>query len=170
MTARTEREAGFTIVEVVVAALVLTMGALATFGMLSAATKNTYRAKQTQVALDMAQQELEALRGLSSKEVALTATPAHSTNTLSPNYRVSANTFAMQRTPPSEYRNLVVNGGSLYGGTGEEGVISGGVINPGPTKFTSGDVSGSIYRYVVWRNDEKCSEIELPRAPRTTNR
>ncbi len=68
----------------------------------------------------------------------------------------------MQRTPPSEYRNLVVNGGSLYGGTGEEGVISGGVINPGPTKFTSGDVSGSIYRYVVWRNDEKCSEISCP--------
>ena len=71
MTARAERQAGFTIIEVVVAALVLTMGALATFGMLSAATKNTYRAKQTQVALDMAQQELEALRGLNSEEVAL---------------------------------------------------------------------------------------------------
>jgi type II secretory pathway pseudopilin PulG len=166
MTARTEREAGFTIVEVVVAALVVTMGAIATFGMLSAATKNTYRAKQSQVAADIAQQELEALRGLTSKEVALTAAPAHSTNTKSPNYRVSNGTFAMQQSPPSEYRNLVVNGGSIYGKNGEGGseveTISGGVIEPGPTKFTSGDVSGSIYRYVVWRNDESCSEASCP--------
>jgi hypothetical protein len=149
-------------IEVVVAALVVTMGAIATFGMLSAATKNTYRAKQTQVALDIAQQELEALRSLTSKEIALTATPAHSTNQLSPNYRVANDTFAMQESPPSEYQNMVVNGGSIYGQNAEGETISGGVINPGPTKFTSGDVSGSIYRYVVWRNDEKCSEANCP--------
>ena len=33
---------------------------------------------------------------------------------------------------------------------------------PGPTPFTSGDVSGSIYRYVVWRNDESCPETKCP--------
>src|SRR5690348_9450594 len=135
MTTRTNREAGFTIVEVVVAALVVTMGAIATFGMLSAATKNTYRAKQTQVALDIAQQELEVLRGMTSKEIALTSTPEHSSNTKSPNYRVSNGTFAMQESPPSEYQNLVVNGGSLYGQNGESEsepkTISGGVIQPG---------------------------------------
>ena len=35
---------------------------------------------------------------------------------------------------------MVYNGGSGYGG----GTISGGVVNPGPEPFTSGDVSGNI--------------------------
>ncbi len=59
-------EAGLTIVEVVVAALVLAMGAMATFGVLGAATKNTQRAKATQVALNRAQQEIETLRSLTN--------------------------------------------------------------------------------------------------------
>jgi hypothetical protein len=49
---------------------------------------------------------------------------------------------------------MVVNGGSIFGG----GTVSGGVINPGPESFTSGQVSGRIYRFVVWRNDPQCSE------------
>jgi hypothetical protein len=47
---------------------------------------------------------------------------------------------------------MVINGGSIYGG----GSIEGGLVNPGPTSFSSGDVSGKVYRYVVWRNDAKC--------------
>lgn len=139
-------------VEVLVAVLVLVIGALATFGLLSDAIRNTARAKGTQVALDRAQQEIEALRSLSNKQLALTATPDASADPLSPNYRVSGGTFALTRRPRGSYANLVVNGGALYGG----GSIEGGVVNPGPTSFSSGDVSGKIYRYVVWRNDEKC--------------
>jgi prepilin-type N-terminal cleavage/methylation domain-containing protein len=145
------REAGFTIVEVLVAILILVIGALATFGLLSDAIRNTQRAKGTQVALDRAQQEIEALRSLSYKQLALTATPAAETNRLSPNYRVLGGTFALVREPPSSYANMVVNGGSLYGG----GFVEGGLVKP-EESFSSGDVSGKIYRYVVWRNDEKC--------------
>lgn len=145
-------EAGFTIVEVLVAVFILAMAALATFGLLGAATKNTQRAKATQVALDRAQQEVEALRGLSNKELAMIATPEPSTNALNPNYRVSGGGFALIRQPPSSYAIMVHNGGSLYGG----GSIEGGVVSPGPTPFSSGDVSGKVYRYVVWRNDATC--------------
>ena len=152
------REDGLTIIEVVVAAVILAVGSLAAFGLLSSATKNTQRAKATQVALDRAQQEMEELRGLTDKERALTAAPPHSSDELNPNFRVNANTatFALQRRPAGAYQKLVVNGGSLYGQSGEEGVIAGGAVDPGPTHFTSGDVSGDIYRYVVWRNDETC--------------
>ena len=62
-------------VEVVIATLVLVIGSLATFGILRAATTNTQRAKGAQVALDQAQQEMEALHRLSFAEVALTSTP-----------------------------------------------------------------------------------------------
>lgn len=152
------RENGFTIIEVVVATLILTLGAMATFGLLSSATKNTQRAKATQVALDRAQQELEALRGLTTEERALIATPPQSENPLNPNFRVDAasGSFALTRQPPGDYEKLVVNGGSLYGQSGEEALISDGTISPGPTPFTSGDVSGDVYRYVVWRDDESC--------------
>ncbi len=152
MGRRIAREDGFTIIEMVVSSLILAVGALATFGLLSTATKNTQRAKATQVALNRAQQEMETLRSLSNKQLALTTTPASSTNPLSPRYRVLGGTFALIREPPSSYANLVVNGGPLYGG----GAVEGGIVSPGPTSFTSGDVSGKIYRFIVWRNDTSC--------------
>jgi type II secretory pathway pseudopilin PulG len=153
-------EAGMTIIEVVVAAVILALGALAAFGVLSAATKNNQRAKSSQVALNRAQEEIEKLRSLQSKQLAMTAAPPHEASSLSPNYRVnSANsTFALIREPPSSYEDLVVNNRPLYG----PGFVSGGIVSPGPTPFTSGDVSGDIYRYVVWRDDTSCPAATCP--------
>lgn len=136
------REAGFTIVEVLVAIFILVLGALATFGLLTDAIRNTQRASATQVALDRAQQEIEALRSLPYQQLALTATPIAEANRLSPNYRVSGVTFALVREPPSSYATMVVS--------------AEGKVSSGPEEFSSGDVSGKIYRYVVWRKDEKC--------------
>lgn len=150
--------AGFTIVEVLIAILILSLGAMTTFSLLSAATRNAQRAKASQVALEFAEQELEYLRSLKNKELALTATPAPSTNELSPNYRVSNGTFALTRSPLGTYKTLVVNGGSQYGG----GEIAGGTISPGPTPFENGDVKGKVYRYIVWRNDPQCPEASCP--------
>ena len=35
-----------------------------------------------------------------------------------------------------------------------------GKITPGPIPFKEGNVSGMLYRYVVWRNDPQCPESE----------
>ena len=164
MKGRLNSEGGFTIVEVLVAAMILVAGSLAAFGMLRAATLNTQRAKATQVALDRAQQEMEALRALPDEKLALTETPPPSTNVKNPNFRVgngiSGSTFALTREPRGDYANLVVKEGSLYGG----GFISAAnaTVSPGPTPFTSGDVSGKVYRYIVWRNDNSCPEATCP--------
>ena len=158
-TLRTE-ESGLTIVEVLVSALIVTLAVTATFGVLSAATKNTERAKATQVALDRAQQEVEKLRTLTNAELAMTTNPPSSSNEMNPGYRVNAGlgTYALDRSPVGSYQRMVVKGGSLYGG----GVVEGGVVNPGPVPFSSGDVHGQVYRYVVWRNDEECPETSCP--------
>jgi Tfp pilus assembly protein PilV len=108
-------EGGFTIVEVLVATLILTIGALTTFGLLSTATKNSQRAKADQVALDRAQQEMESLRSLTNKQLAMTATPEASTNPLEPNYRVSGGSFNLIRRPRSSPAAMVINGTPLYG-------------------------------------------------------
>lgn len=151
-----DNEGGFTIAEVLVAILILTIGAMTTFGLLSAATRNAQRAKASQVALEYAEQELEYLRSLENKQLALTSWPPHSAAELNPDYRVTNGTFALTRSPLGNYKNLVVNGGPLYGGGAAE--VKGGTISPGPTPFTNGDVTGKVYRYIVWRNDEKCPE------------
>jgi type II secretory pathway pseudopilin PulG len=151
-------EAGMTIIEVVVAAMVLALGAAATFGVLTSATKNTQRAKATQVALNRAQLEMETLRSLEDDQLAMTGAPPHSNNPLNPNYRVSNQNFALTREPPGNYASMVFKGGSLYGGD----IIEGGIVSPGPTPFTSGDVSGKIYRYIVWRDDTTCPAATCP--------
>ncbi|HEX6752098.1 MAG TPA: type II secretion system protein [Solirubrobacterales bacterium] len=140
-------EAGFTIIEVLVAALILAIASMATFGVLASTVRNTQRAKATQVAINQAQQELEKLHSLSYDQLALTVTPSYVSSTLNPNHRVvnSNGTFALQRDPQGEYATMVVNK--------EEGVVT-----PGPIPFESGDVTGKLYRYVVWRNDPTCAE------------
>jgi prepilin-type N-terminal cleavage/methylation domain-containing protein len=160
MARRGGREAGFTIVEVLVAILLVSVGSMVTFTLLSAATRNAQRAEASQVALEYAEQELELLRSMEDKQLALTSYPRNSTNPNSPNYRVNDTngTFALSRQPLGTYRNLVVKGDPVEGG----GYVTGGAVNPGPTDFTSGDVSGKVYRYIVWRNDEKCSEANCP--------
>jgi type II secretory pathway pseudopilin PulG len=151
LTARTgslSEEAALTIIEVLVAALILAIAAMATFGVLASTVRNGQRAKATQVAIDQAQQEIEKLHSLSYDELAMTKSPNHATSVLDPNYRYNATngTFALQREPPSEYATLVVS----FDGSG--------VVTPGPLPFKSGDVSGKLYRYVVWRNDSSCGE------------
>jgi type II secretory pathway pseudopilin PulG len=160
MRARLKKDDGFTIVEVLVAAMILVAGSLATFGLLRAATLNTQRAKATQVALNRAQQEMEALRALTDEQLALIEPPNPSTSPNNPGFRVNSTngTFALSRQPVGNPALLVVKNGSLYGG----GFITSATVDPGPTPFTSGDVSGKIYRYIVWRNDTSCPEATCP--------
>jgi prepilin-type N-terminal cleavage/methylation domain-containing protein len=159
MRRRNDSEAGFTITEVLVAILLVSIGAMTTFSLLTTATRNTQRAEASQVALEYAEQELELLRSMESDELALTAAPQPSSNELSPNYRVPGDgTFALSRQPLGNYKDLVVEGDELYGG----GEVEGGAVSPGPTPFTSGEVSGKVFRYIVWRNDDKCTEANCP--------
>lgn len=144
-------ERGLTIIEVLVAALILALGAMATFGVLAAATKNAQRAKASQVALDLAQEEMERLRAIPYDHLGLSSLPAHASNSLNPNFRVQAATFALRRSPVGEYGPLVSN---EAGFSPQSEYFSG---NP-----NAGGTTGTIYRYVVWRDDPKCSEADCP--------
>jgi len=144
-------ESGLTIIEVVVASVILAMGAMATFGILASATKNAQRAKASQVALDLAQEEMERLRAVPYASLALSSLPTHSTSSLSPDFRVQSATFALKRTPVGEYGPLVVSG---TGFSPKSEFFSGNA--------NAGGVTGTVYRYVVWRNDSSCSETDCP--------
>jgi prepilin-type N-terminal cleavage/methylation domain-containing protein len=156
---RPDAEDGFTLIEVLIAAVILALASLAVFGVLSAATRNAARAQATQVALDKAQEEMEKLHALSYAELALEHLPQHEADPMNPNYRVSTeNTFFVMREPLGEKSKMVLAGEAEYGHE-EASEVRG--IKAGPIPFSDGNVSGQIYRYIVWRNDPTCPESEV---------
>lgn len=139
------REEGMTIVEVVVAGLILVLGALGVLGVVDAATRNTFRAEQSQVVANVLQAEMEKLRQLPYAELASTELPVHVGDPEDPNSRVASTTFYYTGRNGTGLKPLVYNGGT----NGSE-TIEGGTVDPGPTPFQVGDVKGDVYRYVVW--------------------
>jgi type II secretory pathway pseudopilin PulG len=153
---RLSDERGFGLVETLVAFLVLVTGMIAAFQLFDAATRNTYRAEQSQVAINVAQREIEEIRNLDYDEVAMSTTPVFNSDTADPRHRVSGTRFDADND--GSLSEMVRNGSTLDGG-GQ--IDCGGANAPclvsGPENFTSGDVSGQIFRFVVWRNDPTCS-------------
>lgn len=150
------RDAGFTVVEVVVAAVILTISAGAVLGLISSATRTNYRAQESQVASDLLQRELEKAKQMPFSQVALTSVPAHSADPSNPNYRVSGSQFNINRTGTSSNWGLVYNSGHSSQTGGTVSLDSGQGLAPLST-FTSGNVHGTVYRYVVWMPETSCS-------------
>lgn len=156
---------GLGIVEVLVAAVLLVVASLATVGVMIASARSNYRAEQSQVAIDRAQAEMEAVRALDYGDIALTAPPQ--TGVAGPEPRLSSSCaaqgvsadgcFALNANGTNS-APLVVEGGALEDG----GSVMGAAVDSGPVPFSSGDVSGQVYRYVVWQNDNGCSEAQCP--------
>jgi hypothetical protein len=138
-------EDGMTIVEVVVAGMILIVGALGVLGIVDAAGHNVFRAEQSQVVANLMQQEMEKLRQVPYSELALTSLPAHATDPEDPNSRIASTNFFYTGRSGTGLKPLVYNGGTSDGET-----IKGGTVNPGPTPFQVGKLKGTVYRYVVW--------------------
>jgi len=145
------------IAEVMIAALILTIGSLAVLNLMSAGAHSSYRNEQSQVVSNRLQQEMEKIEQLPYGQIALTALPADSNNSNSPAWRVSGSSYAILQSG-TQFQSLAYNGGPLN----PSGTVSGGTVDPTPTPFTSGDVKGTIYRYVVWENDSSCSDADCP--------
>ena len=125
-------DAGFTIVEVAIAAIILVISGLAVLGLVDAASRNDYRATQSQVVNDRLQQEMEAIKQLPYKQVALTGLPTHSNTSSNPNSRVTGTTFNVNASGSASYEDLAYNGGPDNEGTGS---LGGGTVAPGPSPF-----------------------------------
>lgn len=139
-------EDGLTVVEVIVAGMILVVGSLGVLGMVDAASRNTFRVEQSQVVANVLQREMEEIRSLPYDDVALTVLPAHASDEENPNWRVEGTAFYSNRS-----------------GTALKPLVSGGSIAPGPESFEVDDVKGSIYRYVVWDNcpSSLCNDAEF---------
>jgi len=139
------QEEGMTIVEVVVAGLILVVGGLGVLGIVDAASRSTFRAEQSQVVSNVLQQEIEKLRALPYEELALEELPLHASDPEDPRSRIASTSFFYAGRNGTGLKPLVYNGGISEGET-----IEGGAVDPGPAEFEVGNVRGRVYRYVVW--------------------
>lgn len=71
LRSRLSAERGLTIVEVMVAAMILVLGAIAIFKIVDAATRTSYRAEQSQVVSNLLQRELERVKARDPSQVAV---------------------------------------------------------------------------------------------------
>ena len=123
------REDGMTIVEVVVAGMILIVGALGVLGIVDAAGHNVFRAEQSQVVANLLQQEMEKLRQVPYSELALTSLPAHASDPGDPDSRIASTSFFYTGRNGTGLKPLVYNGGNSDGET-----IKGGTVDPGPDR------------------------------------
>lgn len=143
---RTER--GFTLVELLVAVTLLTVGVTATIAVFGSSQRRTLGAQRVDVAVQSAQAEMDKLVTLKYGELALTSAPVSSSDPNNPNSRVSGTTFNVK---PGLDEQLVL--------TPSSGLTA--KVDPGPTSFTVGAggsaITGNVYRYVTWRDEGSCS-------------
>jgi hypothetical protein len=146
-------------VEVVVAAMLLALASIAVLGMVITTARNTFRSEGSQVVSNRLQEEMEKIKHLPYSQIALAQLPADSSDTGNPAWRVVGTSYATTQSG-GQVRPLVYNGSALVNGSS----VTGGAIDPTPTHFQSGDIGGTIYRYVVWEDDPNCSETACPGA------
>ncbi len=123
-----------TVVEVMVAGMILVAGGLGVLGMVDTASRNTFgpsRARSSR----LLQQEIEKLRQVPYEEPALTSLPAQTADPANPNSRVASSALlhrAQQHRLEADERWRI------------------GRPRAGP--FQVDDVKGTVSRYVVWDN------------------
>lgn len=133
---RAAEEDGFTIIEVLVAAFILVLGALAVFMTFGAAIHNVQRGKETQQGISVAQREMERIRVEPFEDVGVetgTVVPTPGETKL-PTSRVGAggNTFELKRS-----------GGEV------KQLVSGNLPNTRVERSSDDGTRVYVYRFVV---------------------
>ncbi len=127
-------QSGFTVVEMLVASIMLVVGLLATLGMLNSANHSNEITERHQVAVGIAQRALEETADLNFDQLSLTSTPLKSSDPDSPLNRVNASVF---RTELESDETMVISGASA-------------AVNPGAETVNEGGVNAQVYRFVTW--------------------
>jgi hypothetical protein len=143
-------EAGFTIIEVLVAAFILVLGALAIFMTFAAAIHNVQRSRESQIGISVAQREVERIRVIPFDSIRLTTSPSAPSvpNAKSPFSRIAViggvRKFNVVRdtTKPTQYQSLLVPTGAPAQPVAEVDVETPGVRSSDGTEVT-------VYRFVT---------------------
>jgi prepilin-type N-terminal cleavage/methylation domain-containing protein len=154
-------ERGFTLIEMLMAVVLLTFGVVATVGVFTSSKKISLVAQRQEVGVHQAQREIERLRSLPYDQIGLTVKPPITdrleSNPSKVGYYVDAGT--------TDASNFTVRSATAQPALTEHLALPDSdppdgdsfAVDPTPTTFNVGGsgISGKVYRYVTWR-DEPC--------------
>jgi hypothetical protein len=140
-------ESGFTLVELLVAILLVVVGITALIGVFDAARRLSVVAERRTTMIHRAQLELERIESLPFAQAAMQASPlpTHSTDPTKPDYYVTTGppaVFQYDRGSPTT-ESLAIDATS-------------GSLSFTPTPWTDGRLAGSVYVFVTWTSDPNC--------------
>ena len=173
LLSRFHGEEGFTIIEVLAAAIVLVIGIGAMLTVFSASGKLTLAAERSTSEAHRASLELERLKSLPWGQIALTGTSSQWSTTstdytyvggLSGSCPAAPSGAAPQYQPDHKpggstaTEPLVINGCS-YTLNGSSTQIAGGTVAP-VTSWSDGHFTGNMFDFITWVNDPTCSQTQ----------
>lgn len=142
---RLRRQDGFTIFEVLIAVLVLTVGVLSMFTAFVASQKLSLVSDKHESMVNIAQKEIERIQGVAYGQIGLVSSPAPSSNPSSPDYYVQAGSppnFEWDRTAGStEQLDVDTTNGTI----------------PLTQGWSEGQFMGQMYDFITWSTDPKCA-------------
>jgi Tfp pilus assembly protein PilV len=170
-------EHGIGMIEVLIAAFILTVGALALIGGLNSARKLTLLSERRTAMAHRAQLEIERLQTYAYSELAMISTPAHSAEKTSPDYYVNYTPaatcttaepcFAFNTSSTGEEEHLAMATKEVDCAVKEEAGCGIAATSPtgrecskyvGACEWKDGLVEGYAYDFVTWHTDGKCGK------------
>jgi Tfp pilus assembly protein PilV len=150
-------EAGFTIVEVLVAIMLLSVGVLSTIAVFVSSQKLSLVAEHQTSMAHRAQRELERLQSLSYTQLAMTVAPVHSSDSHSPDYYVTAaGDFQYDRNNAVNTAPFAIDSTNGVFTPTTEAAASPCPAATNPCSWTDGRLSGYVYDFVTWATDPNC--------------
>ncbi len=156
---RIAAEDGLSLVELLVAMTVLVVGILAFIQATVPSQRSITSSEVLATEADVADQEIDRIVSLGYAGVGLASAPTQSSNPDDPRYYVrSGNRFQWDRDVAANDEPLCL---PATGCTGS--------LATGPITWSSGQMTGSLYRYVTWV-DDPCDPTASPqKCPTTTD-
>lgn len=156
MSARDRDQAGFTLVEVLAAMLVLILGLGFALDGLHGYVKASLGVQRTSQASSVAEREIETVRSLPYASIALTSTVAHAAsgapvgdnNPDNPDYWVNSGTLRIA----ANYHDTTVSADPVAAET----LLTGGSVVHMTTGVAVAGTTATVYRYVTQRSERSC--------------
>jgi prepilin-type N-terminal cleavage/methylation domain-containing protein len=169
MRAGVRSQAGFSMVEVLVVILLVGVAIVGILGAFDAATLTAIGAQRHEQAIAIGQREVERLRTLDyATQLGMTSTPVHAdvpstdTNPGNPNFYVTTSGLSIKEN--YGIRTSATLATEPFVTTSADAKLTSPQVDPGPTPFDDQGTTGTIYRYVTFR-DEHCSLADIQGTP-----
>jgi len=151
-------EHGFTLAEILVAVLIISIGLIGVLTTFDASERSSQAAQRHEQALAVGQRELERMKSISYSTLGLSSIPApggdgnpagdpRPNNPRNPNFYVTTGSLFSIKADYADKNSTTLRSETLVG--------AGSVIQ-GPESFDAGAGTGKIYRYITYRT-ESCS-------------